>query len=633
MKYRSDIDGLRALAILPVLAFHAKIPGFLGGFIGVDIFFVISGFLITKIISDEISSGNFSFAVFYKRRILRILPALVVVMLTTIAVGYFMLFPSEFKELGTSVTSASLFASNLFFLSQAGYFEGPAELKPLLHTWSLAVEEQFYLFFPLVLIFLVKIRKFRVDQIILVAAILSFLLSAFLINYSSMVSMVFYTLPTRAWELMIGSWLAVSWDRVQAKTTDKQANVMAWIGFSLIIFGLIYLSPASIFPAWNALYPCIGAGLLIAFCHRSTLFKLFSWRPIVYVGLISYCLYLWHWPVIVYSGMYFHPDNKYIPLFVISVSLGLAIASRYLIEIPTRDGLRSYNTKSILIAGFAMVMLTSGAGLVTFNISNSSRYTPDILKITAFTEYKSTKENNYQFRRKQCMIGRGEGRGIAAFDEIDKSICFNIAPDRKNYLIIGDSHAAHLWRAMETTYPEVNFLQVTAGGCLPLLNGRGYDECRKLMNYAFNTIIPSKKLDGVIFMGRWHQTTLDQLNDSVSYTRKYVKNIALFGPTVEYHGVMPLLLARSLMLNDNSHIEAFFDHSKKDLDAQAYNLAQKQGIPYVSLYNLICPEQKCRYMTQDGAPYQFDYGHLTFPASLELVAQIKQQRVVPFLSN
>ena len=134
-------------------------------------------------------------------------------------------------------------------------------------------------------------------------------------------------------------------------------------------------------------------------------------------------------------------------------------------------------------------------------------------------------------------------------------------------------------------------------------------------------------------MGRWHQTTLDQLNDSVNYTRKYVKNIALFGPTVEYHGVMPLLLARSLMLNDNSHIEAFFDHSKKDLDIQAYNLAQKQGIPYVSLYNLICPEQKCRYMTQDGSPYQFDYGHLTFPASLELVAQIRQQRVVPFLSN
>jgi len=259
LQYRADIDGLRAIAVLVVIFFHAGIPGFSGGFVGVDVFFVISGFLITSIILKEIKVGKFSVARFYERRIRRIFPALFPVIAFTLVVGAFLFDSNAFHAFGKSITATTLFISNILFWRESGYFDPASITKPLLHTWSLAVEEQFYIFFPLLLIAISRFAKNRYFPWLFVICLFSLLISIYG-AYTYQVA-TFYLVPTRAWELLFGSILALG--VIPQLQSDLQRNFFSIIGLGLISYSVLFYTEATLFPGANALVPVMGASCII----------------------------------------------------------------------------------------------------------------------------------------------------------------------------------------------------------------------------------------------------------------------------------------------------------------------------------------------------------------------------------
>ncbi|MGB5080253.1 MAG: acyltransferase, partial [Burkholderiales bacterium] len=298
MKYRADIDGLRALAVTPVLLYHAGVPGFPGGFVGVDIFFVISGYLICGMIDADIRKETFSLGNFYKRRALRILPALFVMFLVTSILAYVYCLPVELEDYARSLASAAGSISNIYFAGTAGYFDAPAETKPLLHTWSLGVEEQFYLIVPLLMLLAWRVAPKRAGLLFAVAAALSFA-AAIAVSYRN-TTFVFYLTPFRAWELALGALLSIGF--LPAPRTAFWKTACGAMGM-LLVLGAIFLgSPSAPLLLMTAL-ASIGATLVIASSENgvSTVGRLLSLRPIVFIGLISYSLYLWHWPLIVFQ--------------------------------------------------------------------------------------------------------------------------------------------------------------------------------------------------------------------------------------------------------------------------------------------------------------------------------------------
>lgn len=334
IRYRPEIDGLRALAVVPVVMFHLGL-GFPGGFVGVDVFFVISGFLITGIIRRGLENETFSLAEFWERRIRRIFPAVFVVVAATLAIGYWLLLPNELEELGESSVAQALLLANVYFWRDTGYFAGPAEFKPLLHTWSLAVEEQFYLFFPLVLFFLRRLSSKKLFALLTAVALISSAGSVYGAFYHT--GATFFLLPTRAWELLVGCMLAVfPW---QCESSPRRDSAIATVGVLAIFLPVFLYDAKTPFPGLAAVPPVIGTAAIIfatAKTPRVWLCSVLSLRPFVFIGLISYSLYLWHWPVIVYTRMYFgHFHWKQI-VFASVISISLAILSWRFIETPFR---------------------------------------------------------------------------------------------------------------------------------------------------------------------------------------------------------------------------------------------------------------------------------------------------------
>jgi peptidoglycan/LPS O-acetylase OafA/YrhL len=301
MDYRKEIDGLRALAVLPVILFHAGFETFSGGFVGVDIFFVISGYLITMIILAELERGKFSLVNFYERRARRILPALFLVMLFCIPIAWLMLLTRDITEFFHSLVAVPVFASNILFWNESGYFEVTAELKPLLHTWSLAVEEQYYVLFPL---FLMLFWRFGKRRIIIALAIV-FVASLVLAQWAAYAipGAAFYLLPTRGWELLVGAFAAFYFSRTHRKDLNKKISELGgWLGVVLILYSVFMYSKETPFPSLYALVPVVGALLIILFATQETTVGRFVGNKFfVDIGLISYSAYLWHQPLFAFA--------------------------------------------------------------------------------------------------------------------------------------------------------------------------------------------------------------------------------------------------------------------------------------------------------------------------------------------
>ena len=366
MQYRQEIDGLRSLAVLPVILFHAGVTFFSGGYVGVDIFFVISGYLITRIILSELQLGQFSIANFYERRARRILPALYLVALTCIPFAWAWMTPAQLSDFFFSLAAVSTFSSNILFWIESGYFAPASELMPLLHTWSLAVEEQYYVLFPLLLIVAWRCGRRWLFYLLLVIGSGSLMLSQWgAIHHPSA---NFYLLPTRLWELLLGSLLAFHSTKPAPVPGHRGHPSMlnqclGAFGLGLILYAIFYFDDQTPFPSLYTLVPTLGTALILLFASGDTLVgKLLSRKLLVGIGLISYSAYLWHQPLFAFARIRSieEPGPSLLSLLGLT-SLALAFLSWRYVEQPFRDRKKFSRRKLFSIAGIATAaIITTG---------------------------------------------------------------------------------------------------------------------------------------------------------------------------------------------------------------------------------------------------------------------------------
>ncbi|KTC93764.1 MULTISPECIES: acyltransferase family protein [Legionella] len=452
--YRADIDGLRAIAVLLVLVFHAFPTQLPGGFIGVDIFFVISGYLITGIIFNQLKTNNFSFLNFYVRRINRIFPVLLIVLLGFFILGWFALLANEFKAYGKFMAAAGLFSSNLALWKAGGYFDTAADLKPLLHLWSLGIEEQFYLIWPFFIWAAYK-KQINILALTLVFFGISYFLNLKGVNTNP--TAAFYLPQSRFFELLMGSLLAVSHSlkpNFSLKSIGKHyslcVNTLAFAGLVCITGGVYYLNPEKVFPGNNALLPVLGTALLIAAGTETWINrKLLANRIMVGIGLISFSLYLWHWPLLSFArimeqGM----PSKILRVGCLALSFLLAFLSYLYIEKPIRFGDKQ-KLKALLLLSLSFCII--GLGLYTY-------YQEGFLSRTTLTRLDPAPEFPGKLPPDIAQKAIPVGLGISSHR------------GKKTVIILGDSHAHHLLAGFFQKYPENHISIILGPGC-PFLLG------------------------------------------------------------------------------------------------------------------------------------------------------------------
>lgn len=625
MQYRREIDGLRAVAVLPVILFHAGFSIFSGGYVGVDVFFVISGYLITSILVAELERGDFSIARFYERRARRILPALFVVMLACLPFAYIWMLTSQLEEFGNSVVAVVFFASNVLFWREEGYFAAAADLKPLLHTWSLAVEEQYYLLFPLFLSFMWRFGRSRVFWSVVVAACASLILSEF--GWRRSPSANFYLAPTRAWELLAGSICAF----LTVGKAQRASNLASAAGLALILFAIFAFDESTPFPSVYALVPVIGAVLIILFAGAETwVARLLSSRGFVGIGLISYSAYLWHQPLFAFARLRSLGEPAFAVMGLLAaLAFLLAWATWYWIERPFRKRanplFRARRNLFIAsgVAGAAFVAI----GLTVDNTRYfNSRFTEFERGTLAYLEYNKTDEFAAAYRYRSCFYGSENN----SFTYYKKDICLQLDADKKNYLVIGDSHAAHLWHALAVSYPQYNFLQATASGCKPLLPVKGEKRCTDLIDFITADWLKGLQLDGIILSARWGHDELARiddvarLNQTITALGKSAREVIVLGPTVEYEPHLPMLLVKMNEFTErNSRARSFVKQDVFAISNEIRAAAKDAGARYVDVASSLCSETDCLVLTPDKKPMAWDYGHFTAEGAAIVVKLIE----------
>ncbi|WP_296099617.1 acyltransferase family protein [uncultured Agrobacterium sp.] len=616
MIYKPEIDGLRSVAVLSVLVFHLGSPYITGGFTGVDIFFVISGYLITDIINRGMQDNNFSIVNFYRRRALRILPPLMVVLLAVTTAASLVFLPEEIKDYGKSVLWTALFSSNIFFFKEINYFNPEAKFNPLLHTWSLAVEEQFYIVVPI--LFYICYRFFRPHvKIIFVASVLiSFILSVALIFISQKAT--FYLLPTRYWEMGLGSIIALY--GLHQKFTGKAADAVSVVGVMFLLASLFMLTESVPFPGPAAILPTVGACCIIIAGRNGIAGRWLSRPTPVFIGKISYSLYLWHWPLIVFYRLLYAPEITFLPgLLIALVALLLAFASYHIVETPLRRTPARIGNFRVLGSAAVSLAVLIGVGVLLQKFSNKiNDYPPEVMRLAAFNEYDKTPEAERQYRKDQCFITSGTSGGSNAFK---RDICLAAKPDGKpRYLLIGDSQAAHLWGALQSARDDIDLMQATASGCKPTIETEGERRCVNLMTSVLGDFITPQTVDTVVFSARWQQDDLPGLQKTIEELRgRGISKIVVLGPTVEYSQSAPLILAR-IAWGRAGKLSDYRIEQRNELDETMRAFADKNKVEYISLYKTVCPNNNC-IDAVNGVPVQSDYGHFTDVGS-KLVAGI-----------
>lgn len=637
MKYRSDVDGLRAVAVLPVILYHAGISAFSGGYVGVDIFFVISGYLITGIISAEMAEGSFTISNFYVRRIKRIFPALYFMLAVSAVIAVFTLLPKHLENYGKSIIAAVFFGSNIFFWRQSGYFETAAEEKPLLHTWSLGVEEQFYIFFPLFLFWLYK-RRMDIRKSILIVFSVSFVLSVFLTPKFPESS--FYLLPARAWELMLGALIALG---VRPKGAGRLTlNTMSVVGLLLICFSIFHYDRYTLFPGYAAAVPCFGAGLVIASgCAGDTLAgRLLGLRPVVFVGLLSYSLYLWHWVFISLRNYYKNlvTDSFVVSdWFIILITFIFSIISYYAVERPFRrmkfTGDRRFFAKSAVF----MLIFTFIGSVFYFSEGFPSRVSDEVNRIT-FIE-------NSRFRNLTCF---SSDPATATYEKMCR---VGDGGKKPEFLLWGDSHALSLTDGIDMMAKREGFSGLFAGKstCPPtplvrVTNNGATSNCRQYNDNVIKTLKEHPEIKTVIMAGAWgaytdedngivledvskkglKKTNRQTFHDSLIRT---VKSLEKSGINVYVVTDVPRTpFDASSELGKQQFFKSVFPDAVNEVQAYVpfadymdYNsfffdvmkeAEEKTSVKLISIHEVICGSSRCR-LSEEGRVLYLDDNHLS----------------------
>jgi peptidoglycan/LPS O-acetylase OafA/YrhL len=618
-KYRADIDGLRAIAVLSVVAFHIDIKKTPGGYVGVDVFFVISGYLISSIIFSEIAASRFSMIAFYERRIRRIFPALFGLLAICSMFAVLYLLPTELVNYAKSMFAATSFLSNFYFLRHSGYFDLPTS-QPLLHTWSLAIEEQFYIVFPLLLALIRKLFPRRLRVSVIVLFFMSLFASALVVSHSK--ETAFYMPYTRAWELLLGTILSL--EILPPLQSFWLRNFASFLGIGMIMVSVLFYTQDTLFPGLSALMPCVGSALIIwaGESGSSLVGGVLSWRPLVFIGLISYSLYLWHWPVIIlrrmgvligvgaFASHHFAgaiSSHRFDMLIEIAISFALAILSWRFVERPFRYGpLRLSGRRLFALAGAVMLILFAISSWTVFAGGFATRFPNHALQVLSNVHVG---EELQSMRAGVCFVNSGD-----RFEQYRPDVCLRQDGSKKNYLLLGDSHSAVLWSALSSSLPEDNIMQASVAGCQPALYPSGPSDCRKMMTYIFQVYLPSHPIQELLLVGEWTQKDMQPLSAVIYWAKQHHLPVTVFGPSPEYDSPLPRLLVYSIVWKEPSLPSQHLVPTIGDLDVEMQNSSSNTWrVPYISLYKTLCPTQRCvEYAdTSRKVPIMGDAHHFT----------------------
>ena len=639
MKYRAEIDGLRALAVLPVILFHAGFEWFSGGFVGVDVFFVISGYLITTIIISEMAEGKFSIVNFYERRARRILPALFFVMATCLPFAWLWLTPTDLKDFGQSLIAVSTFSSNILFWSESGYFNTAAELKPLLHTWSLAVEEQYYILFP---IFLMLTWRLGIKWVLILLSVV-FLLSLGVAQWGAYnkPSATFFLLPTRGWELLVGVFAAF-YLKYNAHLKSQTVNqLMSLLGFGMIVYSIIAFDETTPFPSLYALIPTIGTGLLI-FCAvpKTYIHKLLSIKIIVGIGLISYSAYLWHQPLLAFARHRLLGEvSESILIALCLISLVMAWFSWKFVEAPFRNR-KTLTRKKVFLFSIVCMVLFSSLG-ISMHLKNGYEDRVSFSEELANSFKRPSLDNcfdtpfNHSAEEWGCILGRSEG-------EI-------------NIILFGDSHSLSLKTLIDQKAKErdVKVFYTGSSGCLPFIGiypkrNDQYERNCNLLNERIFELAKSNDVDGIILSARWSYYTYGDYDFNGA---QLVSNMQA-GPFTLQHSIDTFTSALEDTVNNYNSIDVpihlitqpphqkysselvYFNSAKginsvESLSVRRSDFDRLNEIPInafykyenkINIYNitdLFCDEYVCLIGEKDRSFY-YDNNHLSTDGALKL---------------
>jgi peptidoglycan/LPS O-acetylase OafA/YrhL len=648
MRYQPAIDGLRAVAVILVLLFHAKAPLFSGGYVGVDVFFVISGYLIATLIQNEHAAGRFTLIGFYERRIRRIFPALFLVLLTTTAIATIVMLPPDLARFGSSVVASALFVANFYFWAQRlNYLQDRPDFEPLLHTWSLAIEEQFYLLFPIFMLVARRVFK-RLDLAFLAVALFSLALSVFLSTTHPRAA--FYASPSRAWELLLGAWLAVT--SVRDLVPRRAIPALQWAGLILIAVAAVGYDTRTPFPGFAALVPCIGAALLIAWCDLKTrVIGALSQPFLVWVGLISYPLYLWHWALLVLARIELlrEPAAHEIALVYLAAAV-LAAGTWQYIEKPVRARTGPVPVNFLFVSATAVTCLVVaiGVGLRTTQVSRAPPLAVARI-LAAAKDFSPSRAGCHNWDRKNpaqfsdCVMGN---RDRPEFD----------------FALWGDSHAGAVAGAVDAVGQELGQkgLQLTADNCPPLLRTQVFvngalSDC-EARNETALTLLRQHHVRRVLLVGAWVQylgnydqairpsdepsaainntaAFLVTLRQTVSLLRAAGIDVVLVGPAPEIGWHVPSVLAarkwRGQALPDGPSLGDFLENQRKVLPA--LKQLEADGLPVMYPHERLCRPTCIVHLV--GQILYSDNEHLTTPGADLLrpmfARQLSRARTIP----
>ncbi|CAM3655110.1 acyltransferase family protein [Polynucleobacter brandtiae] len=635
-KYRPDIDGLRAIAVLSVVIFHGFPHLLPGGFIGVDIFFVISGYLISTIIFQNIQNHTFSFADFYTRRIRRIFPALIVVLIFCHALGWFLLVPSEYQQLGKHIAGGSSFLSNLLLWRESGYFDASAESKPLLHLWSLGIEEQFYIVWPLILLLAYKARLHLIQVVVWMLGA-SFIVNL-LLTSSDPIS-AFYLPLSRFWELLIGAVIAHTsiHHKEFISRLPLSRGVISTLGLVLIFVSMAVINKGSLFPGWWALLPTLGAAFIIVGGPQAWINqKLLAHPLLVWFGLISFPLYLWHWPIFTFYRLYsFHEVSAIAYVLLIALSILLAWCTFYFIERQFRHDKNPWKLSSLMI------------GLIAIGFIGWNCYDREGMPFRAIAQEKFNFKIEHAYGQTHCFSLLNQADRIIC----DKSV-MQSGPNKPIFLW-GDSHAAHLNAGLLAQLKEksIALYDGSLPACPPILHflprqersdaTQANENCeqnnlrtfKEIKTYKPSTVILAAdwlQYDGV---NQFNLLTMRKIEETILSLRALgVNNIILIGNFPIFYIDQPRLASALFESNLKNRTFQRFNTESLEINKKLKDFAQESNITFVSPTDILCNSEGCLLSTSKKTliPIGLDTSHLSKEGSIFFINQALLDNLIRF---
>ena len=631
MVYRPEIDGLRGISILLVILCHAEIGLFSGGFVGVDMFFVISGYLITKNITQEINKGKFNLFNFYERRARRIFPALFFVMFISALFGWLWLMPNDLKNFSQSLLAASTFLSNiLFWLETGDYWDPSSSLKPLLHTWSLSVEEQFYLIFPLFMILMLRFRKKYTLRVLTSILVLTLITSEIIIKNHP--SAAFYLLPARIWEILVGTIIAIHFNDTENKKyflTNRTKDIYSFLGFSLIFYSAIFFDETTVFPGFSAVLPTVGAGLIIINSSSNTFTgRILTLKPLVFIGIISYSAYLWHHPIFSFVRYKLYPNPGALFFFILILIIFLiSFFTWFFIEKPFRN-------ENISKRGF-FIKSSVSAILIFIGLGFSGYYFDGFKSRSVFSDLfqEMYQPENYALQHESWshlrLLSNDPSYSIIN-NQYDRENWFSKNDTRKKMLLVGNSHSKDLYNALiNSNYAHTNFQIARYGSQISDLAHKD-NEFFLSPNYI--------ESDFLTVISRYTENDLLELEDFIKIALKDGKKVVIVRNIFEFDYLSGRTIADNLLQNkhlkmylnkeissskivietDKAHFNQFISRPSSEKIRKSNRVIDDIGIRYKDIHiidrmDFSCNKKskRCFSLNEKFEKYYYDYGHYT----------------------